>query len=517
MALAARIPEWLEWLRQPKVVIQEIIGRTVLGNARFQQTGSRFKVRTVDQTIPNYEFWDKLRRGKQPGYKLGGLYAKRIERIFANWVLGAGLEVRLADTVTAPDERIRYTNEQLQIFVTALLDSGQDTENEENLDRDDNQASLLMQLFRDSLGLGDQYPIVNADGSLSIPSPDTVDVERDELDYRQIHAVTVTSKLQQFTVQDIYRANSRTVVVKQGDREIERQEFTNLIGRIPVVHVAHGMSANETNGHPIHEELLVLYDEYDDLIFKQLDGAKLFGIPILAITGLEDLSDALLDNKPLTYDEYIDKDGNIVDRQQFKLDQNSILLLGKGGDSKYITPTVGFTEDTKTALKSLFLLLLDHTGIAEFIWGNEVASGRSSSETQMREFERTIAGYQRDNGGWILKLCKIWLATQALMDPQLIVDRLALTWPPISEEDKELLLKFLEFAKLNDLLTDETALRLTNLVENPEQEILEADEEAEERRERMFPDGGTFGFGQQLTQAQTEAQQNGAGEEEETA
>lgn len=502
-------------------VIREMIGRAAMSDPRANLNSARYKVRTVDQTIPDYAFWDHVRRGKARGYSLGSLFAPRIERVLAAWVLGGGIEVKLAskpqESNDAPPEQMRttnrdYTNAQLAEFVAGLLDTGQDVEGDP--DEDDRQSSLLLSLFRDTLGLGDQYVVVNADGSLSVPSVDTVEVERDPLNYKRMLRVTVTTKLDKFTILDEYRADGRTVVVKEGSREVERQEFENLIGRIPVVHVAHGMSGNETNGHPIHEQLLALYDQYDDVLYKQLDGVKLFGNPILALVGLLDVTQAHLDNQPLVAEEYTDQDGNIVERPQIKLDANSILLLGEGGDAKYITPPPGFTEDTKQALKSLFLLLLDATGIPESVWGNELSSARASTDNQMGSFEQEIGGYRNDNGGWIVRLCKIWLQFRALTDPRLVVDKLALTWPEVLGEDKEWLLKALDLAKANGVLTDEQFLTLLDLVENAAAEVEAAQAEAEERQDRMFPEGSTAGFAAQLGQAQRESQN---GREPETA
>jgi homoserine trans-succinylase len=68
--------------------------------------------------------------------------------------------------------------------------------------------------------------------------------------------------------------------------------------------VAHDRSGNETNGHSIHEDLLKLYDSYDNVIHKQIDGAVLLGNPILAFTGLEDLTAVIDANKPQTSETF---------------------------------------------------------------------------------------------------------------------------------------------------------------------------------------------------------------------
>ncbi len=440
---------------------------------------------TVDSTVPDYQYWDRLRRGKLSGYTLGGLFCPRIEHIFATWVLGGGVEVQLAD----PDlgDQADYTNAAIKDFVDSLLDAGLDNHDEDS--DSDVRSSQLQGVYKDTLGLGDQYIIVNADGTLSIPSPDTATVTRDPLDYRTIIKYLFTTKLQEYTITDEYRADGRTVIIKQGDVVIVSQNYANLIGRIPVVHVAHEMTGNETNGHPIHEDLLPLLNEYDDVIYKQLDGAKMMGNPTPVLKGLEDVEKTKRDNMPTMEDLYTDKDGNQETRAQFKLDRNAALLLGVGADFMYAAPPTGFTADTTKALDNLFLLLQYRTGIPKFAWGDELSSSRATAGVQADQFIKDIKGRQADNGGWIVRLVKIWLQFKALTDPQIIVDNLKLRWPELQQKDDTIQLAQVTFAKQNNLLTDETALRLIDLVDDPEDEVKEAKAEADAAMAKLYPDG----------------------------
>lgn len=493
--------------------VTEMIGRAVVG-APLKR--SRWATESIDRTVPNYAFWDMLRRCQMSGYYLGGLFARRIERVIASWVLGAGVDITLRDTEGIDPDALAYTNAALADYVGSLLDAGQDEEDDtsEQVDGDAPNASLLTMVLEDAIGLGDQYVFVNPDGSQSIPSPDTVDVKRDPLDYRRVLSVTITTRTGGATIIDEYRADGRTVTTKrapEGKEQTTVEQYENLLGRIPFVHIAFGRTGNETNGHPIHEALLPLYDQYDDLIFKQLDGAKKFGSPIPVFGGLEDLTAVQNANAPATTSTYIDKDGAEVTRPELMLDGSAAILLGKGAAISYLTPPVGFTEDTKTALKSLFLLLLDHTGIPESIWGGELSSARASSDTQMTQFIREVQGWQRNQGGWILRLCKIWLQTKALLDPGLIVGRLRLSWPELEGEDRVLLLQFLTFAKDRGLLTDATALTLSQLVDNPQEEVEDAATETEEKMQKAFPDGTTGDFNSRLNQDATAGPLGGQG------
>lgn len=493
--------------------VSELIGRYVVGDAQTTLFRSRSYVKTVDETIPDYEFYDRLRRCKAKGYTLGGLFAKRIERVIASWVLGGGLAVTLHEGQgrTLPARRADYTNGLIAEFVQSLLDAGMDSET--MTDDDDRTSSLLLSIYKAALGLGDQYVIVNVDGSLSVASPDTVTVKRNPFDYRQVVSVTVQTRNDGYVITDEYSASGRTVVYKKGEQVLDVQRFQNLLGVIPVVHVAHDRSGNETYGHPIHEELLPLYDQYDDLIYKQLDGAKLLGNPLLTFAGMEDINAVINANDTAEDDTYYDKDGNLANRKQLNIDSNAVLLIGKGGSASFTSPPVGFTADTKTALKSLFLLLLDHTGIPEFVWGGEMGSARASSDTQMSQFVKDIEGWRLDAGGWIIRLCKLWLMTKALTDPRLMVGPLALEWPPLVQEDKEIRLKQVETGRKESLLTDETALALLDLVDDPATEVEAARKQAQERQEQMIASNDTLAFGRGLDQAQQQDQEEGGDDE----
>jgi hypothetical protein len=487
-------------------VVREMIGRYVASAAaQMSLFRSRSRIKTIDETVPDYEFYDRLRRGKARGYTLGGLFSSRIEKVFAAWVLGSGVEVTLVeDAGDDPDNPVNYTNGLLADFIAALLT---DQQNDDE-DIDDAGGSLLMRLYRDHLGLGDQYVIVNADGSLSVPSPDTVTVERDELDYRRVLAVKVETRTGQHTIIDEYRADGRTVTVKKGAQIESTEEYDNLLGMIPVVHLAHERGRNETNGHSIHEALRPLYDQYDDVIYKQLDGAKLLGNPLLTFEGMEDVSSVKNANAPATQDTYTDKDGTTQTRDQMEIDSNAVFLVGKGGSAKFIGPQVGFSADTQQALKTLFLLVLDYTGIPEFIWGNELSSARASAEVQLDQWVRDVQGRQRDAQGWLLKLCRLWLRTRAWVDPGVVIGNLQAEWPELLGEDDEVLRKKIELGLRENLLTRATALALLGLVDDPKKEVEEAEAEADARREALFPEGDTFDFQQRLNQEQGDDGQN---------
>jgi hypothetical protein len=126
----------------------------------------------------------------------------------------------------------------------------------------------------------------------------------------------------------------------------------------------------------------------------------------------------------------------------------------------------------------------------------------------MEQWVRDVQGRQRDAQGWLLKLCRIWLRTISLLDPFVIVGDLQVEWPDLIGADEEIKRKKIELGLREGLLTRATALRLLELVDNALEESQAAEDEADARREAMFPEGDTLDFRNRLEQ--DEAGDNGA-------
>jgi hypothetical protein len=251
------------------------------------------------------------------------------------------------------------------------------------------------------------------------------------------------------------------------------------------------MSGNEVFGRSIHNRILAFYDNYDDVLYKQIDGARLLGNPMLLLKGLKDVIGVQNGNAPATTNVYWDGDGNEQIEQQINISTNGVLLLGEGADGGFIAPPTGFTGDTQQALKTLFMLTMyEALGIPELIWGNELSGAHATADVQMTQWVRDIQARQKQDEIWLLELCEIWLATMAITDPQIVVEPLAAEWPELVDEDKATLLEYVKYARDGGLLTDVTALELLALVDDPKEEVLEAKKEFEDRQALMFPDTG---------------------------
>lgn len=460
--------------------IRQMIGRVQLLATNFWMRVRSLGKISVDQTVPDYAFWDRLRRGAAEGYKLAGLFVRPVTQTLSSFVLGEGIQAAL----NLPKDRLadaEYTDGLLGRLMGQI-------------------HSLLQTLLEDHYALGDQYIVVNPDTSFSIPSPDTVSVEYDAVDYRKITRATIRTELPNVIVTDVYTESERVITVeyraKSGSpARSETQVFANLIGRIPIVHFANDRSGNETNGRPIVEALLPLLAHYDTVLQNALTGASVMGTPYPVIEGVEDLDSAFDMFSQGTGEMYEDTYGNSQERKTVNIDPTPGLLLGKGASFKFAAPPSGFTGDARNMLKSLFLLLLDFTRMPEALWGGAISSSKASAEVQMPPFYQYVellrtkfAGSAADEllstsaHGGLHELIDIWLKMRRLVDPQVVVAPITFTFPSLLAEDKVNKREWADKLYAAGLISGETYLKLSELIDDPASELAAAEAEAQARQ-----------------------------------
>ncbi len=453
----------------PKQRVKEMIGHTA--PARIWHNYSSV---SIDTTKPNYKWWDEFRRGRVKGHEFSALFAKPIANIRSSWTIGKNLKFKLRDAKNAD-----YTNDLLGRWIKAV-------------------HSQLLTMLKDLDALGDQYVIVNADGSLSIPSPDTVEITYAKLDYRKVILVTITTIFKEVTVTDVYTETERIITIKNTSAQtldtdygiiapsatIEMR-YPNLIGLIPVVHFANERGVNETNGRPVYEPLLRLFSRYNDLIEKGSDGAELLSNPIPVWEGLDDPESEKELNTVPTGNYVMDNDGDLTEERVVDFERLNGLFLS--GSFNFKSPSNGFTSDILAIMQIFFLLMLENQQIPETVWGGEMGQARATSQEQMKTFYQMIEGRRVElegiggdsvlgmqASGGLRELIQIWLMYRALIDPQVIVDAVSIEWDELGQEDEALKFQKVQYADQAGYLTPETSLGLMDLVEDPLTEISNA-------------------------------------------
>ncbi len=434
---------------QKRISLRDMIGRVAATSRNwFYNWFTVTPAATVafDATRPDYMFWDKLYRCKQPTARLGGLFTKPMTEHIKAWTLGKSFKA------TTGDEK---TDTALAEFVRDNL-------------------VLLCTLLIDSLRLGDAYVVINADGSLTMASPDCVEVVTDKLDYTKVIAYKITTRLEKVTIVDEYRLDGRTVTVKDLDGIETVTRYKNLLGRLPVKHLKCNSSANEIYGRPIYEALLQAFYEYDDVLDNALKGVKAMGTPIPVLEGVANAEKSLEDLGARTT-TFTDADGNV--QTGLTVDFQDLDMIVTDGTFNLKGPNP-FTEDSWRVLKNLFLLFLQHGNIPEWVWGGAIASSKASVDAQMPAFEKFIQGVQLWMGGLLADLCTTWLAMVSLYKPNVRALPVSVSYPPVANAEATTILSKVNFALNNGLIRKVTALDLLDLVDDPAEEVALADDEA---------------------------------------
>lgn len=449
----------------------------------------------IDTTWKDYVFWDALRRGTAAGYQIGGLFCMPIAQTIASHVLGDGISASLVESAIPksltsvhqdgkPTKNLKAVQKQSVAAAPTAKpnpDAGSDiayTNAQLKLFLERNQG-FIQTVQVDKYCFGNQYAIVNPDCTLAIISPETVTVEYSASDYRHPLAYIIRTKLQTARVEDIYTAEKRILIVHYYDaRGTVRHEYENLIGRIPIVHFVCDRSANEIYGRPVYEPALPVMRSYDDLIYKTIEGVELLGNPIPVFEGLDNPQETkMLNSDAVTY---TDIDGNEQTEYVTRFDRNAGLYIGKGGSAKMLNPPVGFTKDSLDTLRQLFLLLLNHTRIPEFIWGGAIASSKASAETQMPPFMQYIKfrrleaeGEGADPAlgiearGGLLELIDIWLRTYKLLNPAIVVGPVKIEWPELDIQNGQLKFQWGSYLNATGKISDEDVVALSGYWDDP--------------------------------------------------
>lgn len=475
----------------------------------------------MDTTTKDYVFWDALRRGTAAGYEISGpAFCLPAAQTIASYCFGKGITAALVESAIPAAENKRSVNEAALVSEA----NGKPTQNKRNamnsgqgnqgkvsplnvlpkpkpiLGPTDKVAWTNLQLKRmlegnqgflltetiDEFCLGNQYVICNPDCTFSVASPETVMVEYSTSDYRHMLRVIITTKMEGARVQDTYTADKRTITVQYYDeRGTKEYEFENLIGRIPIVHFANDRSANEIYGRPIYEAGLPIMWRYDQLINNILEGVTLLGTPIPMFTNLDDPTGTKIANSDAV--TYTDEEGNEQTQYVMRLDRQTGIFLGKGGDGKMLSTNVGFTKDSIDSLHQLKLLWLNQTHIPEFIMGGAIASSKASTETQMPPFIQYInfrrlllegQGAEPSLGipakGGLLELIDIWLRTYKLLNPDIVVAPVQIEWPEIDFMNDQMKYMWGSFLAGLGYITPEATVKMSGYIADPVTEVMKA-------------------------------------------
>lgn len=479
-------------------VVQHIIGRSVSGviDKLWQYTG-----KTLDQTQPDYEWWDKFRRGKKSGFEIAGNLAQGLIETVTSYVIGRGFYMSLSPVEDRRmQNKVKYTNKLLRKLFMAL-------------------QSLLLTFYEDGLALGDNYLLVNPDGTIEVIVPNIVTPIRE---YGKVIGYRVEFYDDDIEIHEEFYADrrERTTVKTVDGRQVKTVEtFPNLIGRVPIVHFANDKATNETYGRPFYESMFTLFRELDAQTTKGLQGGKVAGNPMPVFENLENPQETIELNAGDS-ETWTDEDGD--SRTQNRISWNTLgaLFLGVGGKFKFAGPPVGFSKDIIDLISVVTMFIQHRTHAPDHVLaGSETVTegdvlGKNPAWVRYIEGRRDkFAGLAEDEElgivakGGLHEFVQVWLRTRALTDSRVYVGATVVHWTDLTKEDEQLTFEKIKWAHSRMQISDKQALELLGLVEDPDTAVEEG--RADERPQTgQFDD---FGGSDNLTDDFTPDMRRGNG------
>lgn len=430
---------------------------------------SLFSKPSTNWARADYDFWRRAYYCRVRGMELSGLFIKPLVNKTSGWTLGR-----------APNWKLE--NEELSNALSGWWDDHHDE---------------IMRADRQSRKLGDEFIVVNPDLSLTLISPELVEPIVSEDDYGEIIGwrISQTKRHPQMPAQsmvmiDEYYDDRRIQIIERNGVEVDRRMYRNLLGIRTIVHIAN-MRDDQMFGHPEAEALVEILQRYNTTLQAGLEGNEIQGrpTPVLSFDSVQDM-DAFWDKYgKKEIQTFADGTQEISDTLEVDLYQ---LLTISNAKFSYESPGQ-FAEDTEKLLGLLFYLILEHSEIPEFVFGNAIASSQASAQAQMPIWVRYIEGRQTEASGWLIQLATIVVGYLMLLQPALgglatPDEKPLLQWAPIGDDDGNLILNTLKWLYLEGLIDERTAVMLAPVGIEDIDAVLKA---AREERAAMEADNGS--------------------------
>jgi hypothetical protein len=447
-------------IKRVRRIVREMIGRT--GNV-FRSIQMTWAAPARDITRADYEFWDKLRRGKAKGLEIAGLLVKPITSKIRDWAMGTPPQIEVQGP--AQDELNAWWGK--------------------------NHADILRG-YKESLDLGDAYIVVNGDLSVTVLPPDVVEPIVDEEDYSSIIGWRVVERHPHptrpgdwMTIEDEYMADERVRRIRRRG-VVEREErYPNVIGRVPVVPIHNNRGSNDEFGSPECAAMIHALHEYGEVLDAGLFGNKRQGRPTPSIE-FKDLNslNAFWDEYAVTETKE-NSDGTVTTFETIPFSADELMAVV--GKMTYAQPG-SFAGDTEILLGLLYLIFLEHSELPEFVLGSAIASSKASTETQMPVFEKFITAKRQMALGWILDLLNVvQLLMVARGELAGVSEDITVRFEDLTQDDATMVLSALQWLHGEGLIDEETAVTLSPVeIRDVKRVLRKARKEREDSREQDY-------------------------------
>lgn len=436
--------------RVRQVLSGEII-RSSLYRLRDNSRSAEYFPIYVDDRQSDFAFWDSARRCRAKGLYISGALIKPLSSKIAAWVMPAPPSISMQNSA-AMNKVNSWVSKNHASWVSAL---------------------------EESAALGDCYIVIYPDGVPAVISPNFVKPIRDQRDFSRTIGWQIARTFrgnavnEEMTIIEEFYQDSRTVeyVFKGSAKQKSRKvTYKNVIGKIPIVHVANRVGADEEFGRPEAEGAIEILHAYGRVLEAAINGNIRQGRPTPVISKM-----GSAEEQKEFWEKYGRRetvtDDNGESKTVWVIDFNPDMLVTLSGTAEFdYKAPASFTKDTQTILELLFYLFLQHTEVPEFVWGNAIASSKASAESQLEPFIYWIEKKRGFASKWMLNVIEIFIDYLSVYDVD-FMDGLGanndfqLTWKPLTKDGK-LTLDTIVWAHKTKLITDDQARALLPIYSN---------------------------------------------------
>lgn len=408
----------------------------VIGNVK--RWTSSYSTPTYDWSRPDYTYWREAAWARVDGLDLSGLLIRPVVEKVSAWTLGRSPQWKLESEGAQEALNEWWTEEH----------------------------SKVLGAWDDALNEGDAFILVHTDSTLGILPPESVEVIVAEDNFSEIVGYRSTQVLphpqenKKMWIEDEWRQDGFQRTTKVDGVITDFKVWENPVpGLIPIVHISNRPLSNQTFGHPECEALVPLLHKYGEVLDASIEGNVLQGrpTPVLTFETVQDL-EAFDEANAVTVTQQL-PDGRTQTVKTYDLDLSQ-LMVASGAEFNYKAPGA-FVGDTEKILGLLFYLLLEHTQLPEFIFGNAITSSKASAETQMPVFVEYIKKRRAEMNEWLIELSTIVAVYLSLVSPDLVTtEKPKIQWEQLDHEDGSLTLATIQWAYTEGLIDEKTALML---------------------------------------------------------
>lgn len=461
---------WATWAFLRPKKIWRMVGELIGGSSshlsmRLRNTMSTMQIwGSRDWSRTDYKFWDRARRSKAANLELSGLFLKPLGSKIAAWVMGDRPVWRL-ETPEA--------NEKINEWW-------------------DTHHTDILRCFEESVDLGDCYLVINPDLSVAVIPPHVVSAIVDQRDFSTIIGWRIREKFfnpdnasESMIIEDEYYRDVRIRRWIRNGIPIRTQRFPNLIGRLPIIPVPNILGADEMFGRPEGEALIPALHKYGEVFDAAIKGNIRQGraTPVVQRMGSPEQVQKFWDLFG-SKETVRNADGTTTSENVIDFDADQMLTLGGEAEFHWKSPQP-FTKDTEVILQLLFYLLLQHTEIPEFAWGNAIASSKASAESQILPFMKWIEKKRGIAFKWMVEIVMVVSAYMRILNQITELTRPPdAKWRRLVPEDGRLTLDTVMWSWENGLLPDELAVELIPVeVDDPRAALIRARADMKRRRQ----------------------------------